>query len=100
MGKKLRHFTRGIGITNKHVKKHFTSLVIREMQFKATMRYNFTHIRRAKKKKKEQTHTHKEEQLKPLLWFCYLMADGSTRALGTVWPFLIILLLLGITQEK
>lgn len=57
MGKKLRHFTRGIGITNKHVKKHFTSLVIREMQFKATMRYNFTHIRRAKKKKNKHTPT-------------------------------------------
>ena len=67
MGKKLRHFTKDIGIANKHVEKYLTSLVIREMQFKPTMRYNFTHIRKAKRKEQTHTHTHKEEQLKPLL---------------------------------
>lgn len=33
--------------TNKHKKRHSTSLVIREMQFNATVRYNFTPIKMA-----------------------------------------------------
>lgn len=57
MGKRFEQIfhLKGIGISNKHVKRSSASLVIRELQIKSMMRHHFLPTRTAVIKKKKCT---------------------------------------------